>query len=342
MRKKMIAVAVVAAGAMLAVVAGRAVFFSTRTSIRRAERSVLVEAPPEVVLAQLTDPRRWAAWSPWESRDPGVQRTYGGPAAGEGASSYWSGGAEVGAGRLTIIRAGPEKVEVEREIERPTWSLTDFEFRLSREGGGTRVWWSMKSEKNDLASRVRGLLPGRDEAIGEELERGLARLEAVAEAQARGERWRVERSALVAAPPPAVLARIADLHQWTAWSPWERPGMRRSYGGPPEGEGASYYFSGGAEAERGRLTVVKAAPGGVAVEMEIEEPRASLADLELRLVPEGDGTRLTWVMSGEVEVRGEALGRAGDPEATVGADLEKGLARLRAVVEAPAKVQVAR
>jgi carbon monoxide dehydrogenase subunit G len=340
MRKK-IAVAALAV-AVVAGAAGLASFISAAPSIRSGARSILVAAPPEVVLAQLTNPGRWVAWSPWESHDHAVKRTYGGPTEGAGASYYWSGGG-AGQGRLTVIEASAEAVKVERETEQPTRSLTDFELRLAREGAGTRVSWLMQSEVDDRWARVRALLPGRPQQdVGQDLEKGLARLKAVVEVLVKGERWRVERSALVAAPPPAVLAEIVDLRRWTAWSPWERASMRLTYGGPTEGAGASYYWSSDADAGQGRLTIIGTSPERVAVEMELPGPRQLLGDLEFRLAPEGDGSRVTWTIAGDLEVPGEALGRAGDPETTIGPELEKGLARLAARVEASTKVRLAR
>jgi carbon monoxide dehydrogenase subunit G len=317
---------VLAAGLALVVV------LAARPSVDVAERSVVVAAPPEVVMAQLADPRRWPAWSPWKDGGDGALRSYGGPQEGEGATVYWSGGDGTGRGRLTIIQASVESVEVEREVERPTSSLTDLEFTLLREGAGTRVSWRMKREHTDTWTAARSLLPGGDRAFAGDLDRGLARLKAVSEAQASPRRWRVERSARVAAQPAAVLAQLVDLHRWTDWSPWERPGLPRSFGGPAKGIGASAYWTSDA-VERGRLTVVGATSNRVELELELSEPVQSLADLEFTLAQDGTTTRVVWGMAGDVEVSGEALGRAGDPETTIAKDLELGLARLQAVVE---------
>ena len=67
----------------------------------------------------------------------------------------------------------------------------------------------------------------------------------------------IERSAVVIAPLGAVQSRIANLQQWTTWSPWERPDadFDRKFEGPASGAGASYSWSGGDDVGSGRLTV---------------------------------------------------------------------------------------
>ncbi len=34
--------------------------------------------------------------------------------------------------------------------------------------------------------------------------------------------FRVTRSAVIAAPAPAVFAQVNDFHQWEGWSPWAK------------------------------------------------------------------------------------------------------------------------
>jgi len=41
----------------------------------------------------------------------------------------------------------------------------------------------------------------------------------------RPSEFRVERSAVVSAPPAVVFAQVNDLHKWEGWSPWVRLGV---------------------------------------------------------------------------------------------------------------------
>ena len=53
------------------------------------------------------------------------------------------------------------------------------------------------------------------------------------------DRFRIERTVEIAAPPPAIFPLIEDLMQWPRWSPWEKrdPAMKRTFGNPNRGAG---------------------------------------------------------------------------------------------------------
>lgn len=59
-------------------------------------------------------------------------------------------------------------------------------------------------------------------------------------AATRPNRFRVQRSASIKAPPEKIFAFINDFHRWVAWSPWEKmdPELKRTYSGAAAGNGA--------------------------------------------------------------------------------------------------------
>jgi hypothetical protein len=75
------------------------------------------------------------------------------------------------------------------------------------------------------------------------------------------------------------------------------------------------------------MTLLRAGPGSVQLEREVELPRHSLSDNEITLAPADGGTRVSWVVSGE-------QGRDAESPEVLGRALELGLGRLRALVEA--------
>src|SRR4051794_2437733 len=97
--------------------AGAVVFRGSGSN--RVERAVGVAAPPAIVFAVISDLRRWPGWWPREPLEGEVQRTYGGPTTGVGASSYWSAGDAVGRGRVTITDATDGKIDIELELTGP-------------------------------------------------------------------------------------------------------------------------------------------------------------------------------------------------------------------------------
>jgi carbon monoxide dehydrogenase subunit G len=314
---------------VLALLVTLAATVATGPAIYRVERSATVEAPAEMIRSELINPQSWIAWSPREGRDPQIVRRYGGPPSGLGASYYWSGDAAVGRGRMTVVGVGPDHVEIELETEEPRQASVDFEFRLVPEGTGTRLTWTVVGE-NSLVDRAFRFIRNRRTETGSEVDVRLGQLKGVLEALAKVPVHRVERSTFVAAPPDDVRVRIANLHGWSGWSPWKGIGSgTATYGGEASasGVGSSLYWSGDGAAGQGRVTVVAVTPERVEVEVEVKGAGgvagSSSNDLEFRVSPEGMGTRVTWTMTGD-----------GGLEA---ADLERGLARLKALSEERAR-----
>jgi carbon monoxide dehydrogenase subunit G len=286
----------------------------------RVERSTVVNAPQGAVVDQVASPQRWMAWSPREVGMEKVERRYGGPEKGAGASYFWSAGPPLGRGRMTVVLATADRVEIERELETPRPSSNDMEFAFAPAGEGTKVTWTVTGE-NDLLGRLLWRVGGRREKVEREVDAGLDGLKKVAEAQALVPVNRVERSILVEARPEVVLDQIVDLRRWSAWSPWMGTGTRtqRTYGGPRSGVGSTYFWRNAGEAGAGRATVTATAANRVEVELQLDAPRAISTDLEFRVALEGKGTRVTWIMNGDPGIDG--------------ASLEAGLARLKAVSE---------
>ena len=155
----------------------------------------------------------------------------------------------------------------------------------------------------------------------------------------RPAQYRVERSAVVAAPPAVVYAQIADFHRWEGWSPWARldPAMKTDYQGPASGKGASYHWAGNAKVGEGRMTITGEKPGEeVAIRLEFLKPWAQVSTTTFALAPEGSGTRVTWTMYGDSDLVGKAMSLVKDFDKMVGPDFERGLSALKALAEAEA------
>jgi uncharacterized protein YndB with AHSA1/START domain len=148
--------------------------------------------------------------------------------------------------------------------------------------------------------------------------------------------YTVERSAVVQADPERVYEQIVDFHRWPAWSPWEDvdPDLRRTYAGPDEGVGSVYEWTGNRKAGAGRMEITHAArPSRVVVDLRFLKPFKSTSTTTFTLTPEGDGTRVTWTMTGSRTLALRVMGVFTSMDKLVGGDFEKGLARLRAVAE---------
>ena len=139
-------------------------------------REAVVAAPPARVFALINELRNWESWSPWAKADPQQQITYSGPPAGPGASFEWSGNSKVGAGRLTIADSRPsEAIDIKLDFFRPFKGTNDAFFRLTPEGSGTRVAWTMTGRLS-LIGKISNLINSCDKIIGPQFEQGLANL----------------------------------------------------------------------------------------------------------------------------------------------------------------------
>jgi len=149
----------------------------------RVERTATIAAPAPVVFAQVNDFHNWEAWSPWAKIDPAMKQTYEGPAAGTGAIYRWVGNTEVGEGRMTISESRPgDLIRVSLEFLKPFASTATAEFTFKPQGDQTVVTWSMTGGRNFMAKAVH-LILNIDRLIGEQFEKGLAQMKAVAEAK---------------------------------------------------------------------------------------------------------------------------------------------------------------
>jgi hypothetical protein len=148
----------------------------------RVERRATMSASPEVIFPQLADLHRWAAWSPWEKLDPAMERTYGGPASGEGASYSWRGNNKAGEGKMTITESRPsERVALRLEFIKPFRATNTAVFTLVKQPSGAEVTWSLEG-KHNFMSKVFTVFVDMDSVVGKDFERGLAELKRVSEA----------------------------------------------------------------------------------------------------------------------------------------------------------------
>jgi uncharacterized protein YndB with AHSA1/START domain len=161
-------------------VAAVLIFAATKPDSFRIERSRTIKASPEAVRALLVDFKQWAAWSPWEEKDPGMQRNYSGVASGVGAVYGWEGNKNVGKGRMEILDVQPQKVTIKLDFLAPFEAHNTAEFTLQPEGDSTKLTWAMFGPATYL-SKVMTTLMSMDKMVGPDFEAGLTKLKAAAE-----------------------------------------------------------------------------------------------------------------------------------------------------------------
>jgi hypothetical protein len=167
-------VLLVALGAIL-------VYALSRPDSFRVERSARIKASPDRIFALIQDLHGWAAWSPYERKDPDMTRTFSGAPAGKGAVYDWNGNRNVGQGRMEILEATPAKIVIKLDFIKPFEGHNTAEFTLlPQPDSTTTVTWAMYGPSSFMM-KVMGMFMSMDRMIGDDFAAGLQSMKLVAE-----------------------------------------------------------------------------------------------------------------------------------------------------------------
>jgi hypothetical protein len=146
----------------------------------------------------------------------------------------------------------------------------------------------------------------------------------------------VQRSASIKAPPEKIYPLISDFKQWPTWSPYEHkdPAMKRTLGAVTAGPGATYAWDGNKDVGQGDMTITGVtAPTLVTIRLHFVRPFEGTNQVDFRLEPQGEATRVTWDMRGPAPYVTKLMSTFFDMDKMIGKDFEAGLANLKAAVE---------
>ena len=142
--------------------------------------------------------------------------------------------------------------------------------------------------------------------------------------------WRAERAVHIEAGPDLVFPYLDSLALWDEWTVWGD--IESQLTGPARGAGATRSWDNDAYGQ-GTFTLVESSEaGGVRYRVDLEPGSATIAG-QFDLVARDGGTTVTWVEAGDFG-NNPLLGYvARTMERSQGAELERSLDRLKAVVE---------
>jgi uncharacterized protein YndB with AHSA1/START domain len=155
-------------------------------------------------------------------------------------------------------------------------------------------------------------------------------------AATRPDSFRIERSAVIQAPPEKVFSFINDFHRWTAWSPWENidPQLKRTYSGAQSGKGAGYAWEGNSKVGSGSMEIAEAAPAKIVIRLDFLKPFEAHNTAEFTLAPGAQGeTTVNWAMFGPSPYVSKLMGVFFNMDRMVGGQFEQGLANLKTAAE---------
>jgi uncharacterized protein YndB with AHSA1/START domain len=165
---------VLAIGVILILAASKPDTFSVK-------RAATINAAPEKIFALVSDFHQWGGWSPWEHRDPAMERSFVGAERGKGAVYAWDGNGDVGAGRMEILESeAPSKVLIKLDFIKPFEGHNTAEFTMLPQGGATNISWVMQGPV-PFIGKLMHVFMNMDRMIGKDFEAGLANLKKLAE-----------------------------------------------------------------------------------------------------------------------------------------------------------------
>jgi hypothetical protein len=143
----------------------------------QVERSIVIQAPQDLVFAQVNDLKKNEAWTPW--KDPTMKITYSENTEGVGASSSWE-SKDMGNGSQTITASAPPAA-IDTHLDFGDMGQADVHWSFAAEGKGVQVTQTMKGDQGmNPMKRYFGLI--MDKMLGPKFEEGLASLKSVSEA----------------------------------------------------------------------------------------------------------------------------------------------------------------
>ena len=174
-------IAIVVAVVLVVAVAAILVLAVTKPDTFQVQRSTSIKAPPGRIFPFINDFDNWAAWSPYEKKDPAMKRTRSGADVGKGAVYAWDGDKNVGQGQMEITESSPpSRITIKLDFTRPLEAHNIAMFTLEPQGDSTTVTWTMDGPA-PFISKVMQVFLDLDSMIGKDFEAGLASLKAVAE-----------------------------------------------------------------------------------------------------------------------------------------------------------------
>jgi effector-binding domain-containing protein len=152
----------------------------------------------------------------------------------------------------------------------------------------------------------------------------------------------VERTVSIDRPASLVFATVNSFQRFSEWSPWQEldPNMKVTMEGPRSGVGAKYSWSGNDKVGTGVQTIAESIENQ-SVTNDLDFGDMGLAKATLKLTPQAGGTQVTWMLDSDMGASpvGRYFGLMMD--SMVGKDYERGLAKLKTVVEKLPNVDIA-
>ncbi len=157
------------------------VLASTRPDCFQVQRKIMINASADTIFSYLNDLQRWKLWSPWEHKDPTMNRSFSNVTIGKDAVYEWDGDRNIGKGRMEISESSPPtRLTIKLDFIKPFKAHNIVEFMLIPGQDTTEVIWDMHGPM-PFVSKLMSLFISMDHMIGKDFEAGLASLKSISE-----------------------------------------------------------------------------------------------------------------------------------------------------------------
>ncbi|HLP19545.1 MAG TPA: SRPBCC family protein [Chitinophagales bacterium] len=147
-------------------------------------RSLVVNAPQDVVFKNISTFEQFNKWNPWNKLDPNQTVKEEGVDGTVGAKHSWKGNKDVGEGSMTLTKVEPNKgVEYALDFLKPFEAHNTAYMTMEAVEGGQKVTWGMKGSM-PFPMNAMGLFMNMDKQIGKDFDEGLATLKTMSESGA--------------------------------------------------------------------------------------------------------------------------------------------------------------
>lgn len=147
----------------------------------------------------------------------------------------------------------------------------------------------------------------------------------------------ISRQIAIQAPAEKIFPYLNNSRLAERWGPWLEvdPDAKMSYSGPDAGVGSKSSWDGGKQLGTGSATIVDSVPNQrVGIQLEYVKPMTMTQYSEYLVSSSGSESTVTWKVTGKNNFMGRLMCVFVNMDKVVGGMFEKGLSKLKRLVEA--------
>jgi len=169
---------------LITLIAG-AIYIAVQPSEFAFQRSIVINAPQELVFNKVNTYKKWPEFSPWLEQDKNATLKYNTINEGLNSSYSWNGDI-LGEGSMTTVSVNkPDSLKQRIDFVKPFESSSMVNWKFEKQTNSTKVTWKM-SGKQDFMTKMYTTFNGSiEENTAKDFERGLFKLDSVVRADMR-------------------------------------------------------------------------------------------------------------------------------------------------------------